>query len=96
MSVLKKPIITEKMTAAGEKLGQFGFIVDKRANKVEIKKAVEKTYGVTVESVNTLNNAGKVRNRYTKTGFVTGVKGATKKAVVTLKKGDSIDFYSNI
>ena len=96
MSVLKKPIITEKMTAAGEKLGQFGFIVDKRANKVEIKKAVEKTYGVTVESVNTLNNAGKVRNRYTKTGFVTGMKGATKKAVVTLKKGDSIDFYSNI
>ena len=96
MSILKKPIITEKATAAGEKLGQFGFIVDKRANKVEIKKAVEKTYGVTVESVNTLNNAGKVRNRYTKTGFVTGMKGATKKAVVTLKKGDSIDFYSNI
>ena len=96
MSILKKPIITEKMTAAGEKLGQFGFIVDKRANKVEIKKAVEKAYGVTVESVNTLNNAGKVRNRYTKTGFVTGMKGATKKAVVTLKKGDNIDFYSNI
>ena len=96
MSVLKKPIITEKMTASGEKLGQYGFIVAKTANKVEIKKAVEKLYNVTVESVNTLNNAGKLRNRYTKTGNVTGMKGQTKKAIVTLKKGESIDFYSSI
>lgn len=96
MSVLKKPIITEKMTAQGEKLGHYGFIVAKDANKVEIKKAIEKMYGVTVESVNTLNTAGKVRNRYTKTGFVSGMKGAVKKAIVTLKKGETIDFYSNI
>jgi large subunit ribosomal protein L23 len=96
MSVLKKPIITEKMTASGEKLGQYGFIVAKNANKVEIKKAVEKMYSVTVASVNTLNAAGKVRNRYTKTGNITGMKGAVKKAVVTLKKGETIDFYSSI
>ena len=96
MSVLKKPIITEKGTASGEKLGQYGFIVAGDANKVEIKKAVEKMYSVTVKSVNTMNAAGKIRNRYTKAGNISGMKGRVKKAVVTLKKGDTIDFYSSI
>lgn len=96
MSVLKKPIITEKATASGEKLGQYGFIVAKDANKVEIKKAIEKMYSVTVQSVNTMNAAGKVRNRYTKAGNISGMKGQIKKAVVTLKKGETIDFYSSI
>lgn len=96
MSVLKKPIITEKLTAAGEKLGQYGFIVDKDANKIQIKNAVEKMYNVTVESVNTLRHIGKVRNRYTKAGFITGRKASVKKAIVTLKKGETIDFYSTI
>ena len=96
MSVLKKPIITEKATASGEKLGQYGFIVAKDANKVEIKKAIDKMYSVTVKSVNTMNAAGKVRNRYTKAGNISGMKGMVKKAVVTLKKGETIDFYSSI
>ncbi|MFM8433042.1 MAG: 50S ribosomal protein L23 [Bacteroidota bacterium] len=96
MSVLKKPLITEKMTKTSEKLGQYGFIVDRNANKVQIKKAVEKLYNVSVDSVNTLTIAGKRKTRYTKTGFVSGSTGSYKKAIVTLKKGDTIDFYSNI
>ena len=96
MSVLKKPIITEKMTAAGEKLGQFGFIVDNNANKVQIRNAVEKMYSVTVTGVSTMKMPGKVSTRQTKSSVSTGIKGAVKKAVVTLKKGDTIDFYSNI
>ena len=96
MSVLKKPLITEKMTKTSEKLGQYGFIVDRNANKVQIKKAVEKLYSVTVDSVNTITVAGKRKTRYTKTGFVSGSTGSYKKAIVTLKKGDTIDFYSNI
>ena len=96
MSVLKKPIITEKATAAGEKLRQYGFIVDKNANKIQIKNAVEKMYNVTVDSVNTMTMPGKKSIRQTKTSVSVGIKGANKKAVVTLKKGDTIDFYSNI
>ncbi len=96
MSILKKPIITEKMTKAGEKLGSYGFIVDKDANKIQIKKEIEKMYTVTVESVNTMRYYGKLKSRGTKTGTITGSKGVFKKAVVKLKKGETIDFYSNI
>lgn len=96
MSILKKPLITEKMTKTGEKLGHYGFIVDRNANKIEIKRAIEKMYGVTVERVNTMVIPGKVKTRYTKTGVTSGSTGAYKKAVVTLKKGETIDFYSNI
>jgi len=96
MSILKKPLVTEKMTKAGEKLGQYGFVVDIKANKIEIKQAVEKMYNVTVEEVNTMRYAGKKRTRSTKTGFTVGNTGSFKKAVVTLKKGETIDFYSSI
>jgi large subunit ribosomal protein L23 len=96
MSILKKPIITEKMTKAGEKLGMYGFVVDKNANKIEIKNAIEKMYNVTVENVNTMRYYGKMKSRFTKTGTITGSKGVFKKAVVTLKKGETIDFYSSI
>jgi large subunit ribosomal protein L23 len=96
MNILKKPIITEKMTKAGEKLGMYGFVVDKNANKIQIKNEVQKVYNVTVESVNTMKYYGKLKSRFTKTGSITGSKGVFKKAVVTLKKGDTIDFYSNI
>ena len=96
MNILIKPIITEKMTELGEKLNRFGFIVRKDANKVQIKKAVEELYGVEVESVNTMNNAGKRKSRYTKTGLISGTTGATKKAIITLADGETIDFYSNI
>ena len=96
MSVIIKPIITEKMTAAGEKLNRYGFIVNKEANKIDIKKAVEKMYGVTVESVNTQNYIGKVKTRNTTRGVAIGILNKNKKAIITLKKGETIDFYSSI
>lgn len=94
--VLFRPIVTEKLTTLGEKLNRYGFTVDKRANKVEIKKAVEELYGVTVAAVNTLRYAGKVKSRFTKSGFITGQKNSYKKAIITLNEGEKIDFYSNI
>lgn len=96
MNVIIKPILTEKMAGQGEKLGQYGFIVDRRANKLEIRKAVEQMYNVVVESVNTINEKGKLKARYTKAGYLVGRTNAIKKAIVTLKEGDKIDFYSNI
>lgn len=96
MSVIIKPVITEKMTAMGESLNRYAFIVDKKANKLQIKKAVEEFYEVKVSSVNTMVYQGKTKSRYTKAGYVNGRKKATKKAVVTLAQGETIDFYSNI
>lgn len=96
MDILIKPIITEKMTEQGETMNRFGFIVNKNANKIQIKKAVENMYNVTVDSVNTMVYAGKSKSRYTKTGIVHGRTKAYKKAIVTLIEGDTIDFYSNI
>lgn len=96
MSIIIKPVITEKMTAAGEKLNRYGFIVDRKANKIEIKQAVEKMYGVNVDRVNTQNYIGKIKSRNTKAGVVTGLVNRHKKAVVTLKAGETIDFYSGI
>jgi large subunit ribosomal protein L23 len=96
MDIILKPVVTEKMNLKGESLKQYGFIVDKRANKVQIKKAVEELYGVTVESVNTMRYAGKRKSRMTKTGLVTGKRNTLKKAMVTLREGEIIDFYSNI
>ncbi|MCZ8355008.1 MAG: 50S ribosomal protein L23 [Cyclobacteriaceae bacterium] len=95
MSVLKKPLVTEKVSAMNEK-GRYGFIVDMNANKVEIKKAVEKQYGVTVESVNTIRVMGKFKVRFTKSGVLAGRKPNYKKAIVTLAAGEVIDFYSNV
>lgn len=96
MDIILKPVVTEKMNLKGETLKQYGFIVDKRANKVQIKKAVEELYGVNVESVNTMLYAGKQKSRFTKTGIVRGRKNSYKKAIVTLREGETIDFYSNI
>ncbi len=96
MSILIKPIVTEKMTEKQETLNQYGFLVDKKANKIEIKKAIESLYNVTVESVNTMVYAGKSRQRHTKSGVVKGRTNTTKKAIVSLVDGDTIDFYSNI
>lgn len=84
------------MTAQAEKLNRYGFIVDKRADKLQIRKEVEDLYGVKVDSVNTIRYAGKRKSRYTKAGFVEGRTNAYKKAIVTLKEGQAIDFYSNI
>jgi large subunit ribosomal protein L23 len=96
MIIIKKPVITEKMTAISEKLNRYAFIVDKRANKLQIKKAVEEIYGVKVAAVNTMNYEGKSKSRYTKSGVITGKASDTKKAIVTLAEGETIDFFSNI
>lgn len=96
MSVIIKPVITEKMTLLGDKLNRYAFLVDKRANKLEIKKAVEELYEVKVESVNTMNYLGKKVSKYTKSSIISGRKDSKKKAIVTLAEGEKIDFYSNI
>ena len=96
MEILRKPVVTEKMNRITEKQPRYGFIVDRRANKIDIKKAVEAMYGVSVEAVNTMIQRGKTKTRGTKTGFVSGARPNTKKAIVTLKKGEAIDFFSNI
>ena len=96
MNILIKPVITEKMTAEAENLNRFGFVVDRSANKIEIKKAVEESYDVTVESVRTMVCIGKKRTRGTNSGFISGRSKTYKKAIVTLSEGDTIDFYSNI
>ena len=97
MGIIVKPLVTEKMTAITEKRGnRFGFVVRPEANKLEIKNEVEALYGVTVVDVNTMRYAGKSKSRYTRAGIVNGRMNAYKKAVVTLKEGETIDFYSNI
>lgn len=96
MSILLKPIVTEKLTDQAEKLNRYGFIVDKKANKLQIRNAVEKFYGVSVDSVNTQNYVGKVKTRNTTQGLAIGRVHNHKKAFVTLKEGDSIDFYAGI
>lgn len=94
--ILIKPLITEKMTTDTEKNNAYGFVVADGANKVEVKKAVEKEYGVTVTSVRTLRVDGKRRQRYTKTGIIKGRTVGYKKAIVSLAEGEMIDFYENI
>jgi len=96
MSILLKPIVTEKMTGLGEKRNQFGFVVDKRADKIQIKKAIEEMYDVSVVNINTMRYGGKEKSRFTRTGIIQGKTASYKKAVVTLAEGDQIDFYSNI
>ncbi len=96
MGYIIKPLVTEKMTTMTEKQNKFGFIVRPEANKLEIKKEVEDLYNVTVVAVNTCRYSGKSKRRYTRTGLVKGRTNAFKKAIVTLKEGETIDFYSNI
>lgn len=95
MSLIVKPIITEKANGLTEKLGRYSFVVDKNANKIQIKTAVEKNYGVTVESVNTIRYASKLK-RNKKTWQMDGKTKAYKKAIITLKEGEVIDIYGNI
>ncbi len=96
MSVLKKPVASEKYTGLGEKLNQYAFIVERKATKDIVKKEIEKIYDVSVTAIRTMTYAGKTKNRFTKKGYIEGKKPAYKKAVVTLKKGDQIDYYANI
>lgn len=96
MSVLIKPIITEKVTADSELNNRYGFIVDSKANKIEIKDAVETAYGVSVEKVRTMIYGPRRKTRFTKTGVQHGKTNSFKKAIVQVAEGDTIDFYSNI
>ncbi len=97
MSVIVKPIFTEKQTELTDKYeNRYGFIVVPSANKVQIKQAVEALYNVHVESVNTMKYDGKKRSRYTKSGVVEGRTSSYKKAIVTLREGETIDLFSNI
>ncbi len=96
MSIIKKPVITEKMTLASEQFNRYAFVVDRKANKIQIKKAVEEQYDVAVDAIRTMVCIGKKRVRGTKSGQVIGKTATYKKAIVTLAEGDSIDFYSNI
>lgn len=96
MSIIIKPIVTEKLTKLGETLNRYGFKVLKDANKIEIKKAIEEMYNVTVTDVNTSIVAPKKKSRFTKSGMINGKTSAYKRAIVTLKEGEQIDFYSNI
>lgn len=96
MGILVKPIITEKITSQSEKYNRYGFVVSKEANKLEIKAAIEKMYGVKVDSVNTQQYIGKVKSRNTTRGTAIGRVNRNKKAIVTLKKGEVIDFYASI
>lgn len=97
MAYIIRPLVTEKMTAITDKQNnKFGFIVRPKANKIEIQKEIEAKYNVNVVSVNTIKYAGKRKSRYTRAGVIKGQQNAYKKAIVTLKDGETIDFFSNI
>jgi len=96
MSIIVRPIITEKITKEGEIFNRFGFVVDKKANKVQIKKAVEAAYGITVVEVNTMNVRPDRTTKYTKSGLISGKSNSYKKAIVQVQEGETIDFYNNI
>lgn len=96
MEILKKPVLTEKVTKLTDDLNQYAFLVDLKANKIEIKDAVEKMYNVSVERVNTLRYDGKHKMRGTRRGFVEGRTPRFKKAIVSLAEGETIDFYGNV
>ena len=96
MEILIKPVVTEKFTEQAESLNSYAFVVDKRANKIQIKQAVEELYGVSVARVNTMVYGGKKKSRNTKAGVIIGKTNSYKKAIVTLADGEVIDFYSNI
>ena len=96
MAYIVKPLVTEKVTDLTENHNVFCFVVRPGANKLQIQNEVESLYNVKVVSVNTVNYAGKNKTRYTKAGLLRGKTNAFKKAYVTLKEGESIDFFSNI
>ncbi len=91
--VLIKPVLSEKANKQSEKMNRYTFVVDRKANKLEIKKAVEQFYGVQVDDVNTSVVPSKLKAKYTKAGFIVGRKPAKKKAIVTVAAGETIDIY---
>lgn len=95
-TVLIKPIITEKAELLSEKLNRYSFVVNKKAKKAEVKKAVEEMYDVKVLAVNTLIMPAKLKSKMTKSGMLNGKVSGYKKAIVTLPEGEEIDFYGEI
>ncbi len=95
-TILIRPLITEKTSKATDRHNQFSFIVNKDANKIEIRKAVESEYKVSVKEVRTINVDGKLKSKFTKTGVVSGRRPSIKKAVISLQAGETIDFYANL
>jgi large subunit ribosomal protein L23 len=95
MDIIIRPLITEKVAVLNEK-GKYGFVVAKKANKVEIKKAIEKMYGVNIETVNTIISRGKSKSRSSKGGVLSGKTASYKKAIVKVADGEIIDIYSGI
>lgn len=95
VEILKRPIVTEKMTEMQEK-GQYAFEVAGGANKIEIARAVEKKFNVTVVHVRTMNHKGKAKTQLTRGGRFAGRTSAWKKAVVRLKDGEKIEFFQNV
>ncbi|MDO5655933.1 MAG: 50S ribosomal protein L23 [Flavobacteriaceae bacterium] len=96
MSIILRPVITEKATNDSEKNNRYAFFVHPKANKIQIKDAIKETYGVDVLEVRTLISAPKIKSRYTKKGFQTGKTNKLKKAIVQLEEGQEIDLYGNI
>ena len=94
--ILIKPVLSEKVNKLTEKFNRYTFIVNRKANKLEIKKAVEEFYGIQVQEVNTLVMPSKAKSRNTKAGVISGRKPAKKKAIVTVAEGETIDLYGNI
>lgn len=94
--VLIKPILSEKANKQTEKQNRYSFVVDKKANKLEIKKAIEEFYGVQVDDVNTMVMPSKAKSKYTKAGYIVGRKPSKKKAIVTVAKGETIDLYGTV
>ena len=96
-NIIIKPILTEKMAELGEKLNRYAFEVRSDVNKIQIKNAVEKAYGVNVKAVNTMKHGGgKRKMKYTNKGVSFQRTRLVKKAIVTLEDGDTIDLYENI
>jgi len=95
-TILVKPVISEKAETLIETKGKYTFIVDRTANKIEIRNAVEKIYNVSVNSVNTMVLPGKLKKRYTRSGVQVGRVSSVKKAVVTLAEGEEIDFFGDV
>ena len=96
MSIIIKPIITEKITKQSEISNRFGFVVDRKANKIQIKNAIEAAYGITIVAINTMNVRPDRSTKYTKSGLISGKTNAIKKAFVQVQEGETIDFYNNI
>jgi len=94
--ILIKPIISEKSEVLSDSLSQYSFVVNKKANKIEIKKAIEKEFSVGVVAVNTMIVAPKTKSRNTRSGLIKGRTSAYKKAIITLKEGETIDFFGDL